>query len=130
MTNEEKMKAIVTAAGECWHEYVEEIGQAMGHYYSVCTSCGLDDRVDDNLPINPSPTDLNELFRLASRLGIQVSITTNYHGCGMISCWCYPRETNYGNSRAVLDTTHEALLDALYNSIKGDSSDGMGKLPD
>jgi len=53
MTPEQKMQKVAEAAGECWH--------IKGN---VCLICGLYG-VAPAIHINPSPTDLNELFRLA-----------------------------------------------------------------
>ena len=58
MTPQEKMQKIVEAAGECWHRATHN---SLG---SDCR-CG---NIFSRCPKNPSPTDLNELFRLAEKL--------------------------------------------------------------
>lgn len=68
MTPQEEMQKIVEAAGECWHVVEESVGETMGHYYHQCIKCGIHDRRGNIYPNNPSPTDLNELFRLAEEI--------------------------------------------------------------
>ena len=68
MTPELEMKAIVEAAGECWHELKDHLFQ----YTAFCHKCGL---IMSYKPgRNPSPTDLNELFRLAEKLHIGATL--------------------------------------------------------
>jgi hypothetical protein len=118
MTPEEKMQKIVEAAGECWHDVEEFAGETMGHYYLKCTKCGVHDKVDDDFPCNHSPTDLNELFRLAEKIGYK---DMDFYKDSS-SCTIYPSKDGkpyrlIGSIRATGSTPAEALLNALYEAV-------------
>ena len=133
MTSEQKMQAIVEAAGECWHKYdtiayfdmFNCIGETLMTIHHKC-NCGevTSDHEYLNLEgenrtgvipqfTHPSPTDLNELFRLADKLGF----THIYHYIKSNACMINKGDvlgtfTGYSNIPA------EALLNALYGAIK------------
>ena len=71
------MKRIVEAAGEIWHEKLN----APLHCYTCRVGCVTyhPAEISDFLSkhANPSKDDLNELFRLAEKLGFDCSIVTN-----------------------------------------------------
>ena len=111
MTPEQKMQAIVEAAGEHWHSrtYVEwtegkKLCNCGAPKYKLCS--------------NPLPTALNVLFRLAEKLHILKDIQINYdHGSsnGGVICYVkYPARRLIGGGA----TPAEALLNALYESVK------------
>jgi len=110
MTHTQKMKAVVEAAGECWHKGLHPI------YKSICEKCG-EAFTSISQKTNPSPNDLNELFRLSEEAISIHAITFSYEE--RICC------TLYGNIdiRTVEisqsgDTLGEALLNALYASLE------------
>ena len=63
MNAQEEMQAIVEATGECWHEALHRKCICGNSNFLLC-------------PFNPSPTDLNELFRLAEKLGVDYAVNT------------------------------------------------------
>lgn len=117
MTSEQKMQTIVEAAGECWHDWEWIPGGG-----KQCKNCDIDlyhkDSVSYNqripVPPNPSPTDLNELFRLAGNI--------SYIKFGGYfdepKCQLWTAKFGYINGRG--KTKAEALLNALYESVKGE----------
>jgi len=129
MTSEQKIKVIVEAAGECWHEW-EQRAYAVNRF--MCNKCGKHSMNTERTlghgggafvaPKNPSPTDLNGLFRLAEKAGI---------GCGVRRKRDYPdgyiayhwpiTDTMCNTIIVVGDTPAEALLNALYEAVKENS---------
>jgi hypothetical protein len=113
----DKLKAVVEAVGECWHEFNNAYNVNKDEHF-ICPECEAILELSGN---NPSPTDLNELFRLAEKLGyknVDFFFHQNYR------CCIYPQGTAAGYSlisthSAYGDTSAEALLNALYESIKG-----------
>jgi hypothetical protein len=136
MTPEQKMQKVVEAAGECWHEWVKRettletrsvIGAIeYGGFGWECV-CGfrrvnrVNWHIGDEaiLPCkNPSPTDLNELFRLAEKLGY---VDIDFYGYSM-TCTLYPSGTGkpyllIGSIRAIGSTPAEALLNAIFQAV-------------
>jgi hypothetical protein len=100
MTPQQKMQEVVEAAGECWHE---PKGSAP---MNKCQKCKEPMGYHNCLP---SPTDLNELFRLAEKLGI-------YSGA-----WQVDQGGHYAITinlhKFYFPTLAEALLNALYNAL-------------
>ena len=100
MTPEQKMQKVVEAADECWQE-------------------GNPTRF---ISTNPSPTDLNELFRLAEKLYFNSILLDSGIIAGKILC----QLIRFGECGINLqieiyaDSQSEALLNALYESINGD----------
>ena len=111
MTNEEKMQKVVEAAGERWHE---KLGERY-HCFSCKVKCHTYHPSElsafDRDHTNPSPTDLNELFRLAEKLGAGVVVST----IGK------PRAMALNPDWIEDDTPAEALLNALFSSIGGNN---------
>ena len=109
MTPEQKMKAIIEAAGECVFDHVKNVK------YQPCYKCGKGfvEHTDTE------PFDLTELFRLADKAGI---------GCGVRRKRDYPdgymafywplSDGIIHPTNQFADTPAEALLNALYDSIK------------
>ena len=109
MNQKQKMQAIVESSGECWHE--PKFGM------SVCKHCRRtnDPRYFDFDKVNPSPTDLNELFRLANILrigdfGVAYLLPIASEDCGV---YC----AGAGTYTAEATTPAEALLNAIYDSL-------------
>ena len=90
VTPEGKMKAILGAAGESWKNPRREDGPWGTRYVNRS---------------NPSPTYLNDLFRLAEKLQF-MDIHFEIHSEG---CWIGTVNAN---------TPAEALLNALYEAIE------------
>jgi hypothetical protein len=118
----DKMKAVVEAAGKCWHEvskyqrmFEDDTGKFRIRY---CINC--EQSWDLCVDKNPSPTDLNELFRLAEKLGL-IAQKFEYKLPAGVRCFLlmktqdeFPESfTGKGNTSA------EALLNALFAAIKG-----------
>ena len=108
MSEELKMQKIVEAAGECWHERFFKHA-----HFAACRHCGVETMDKTN---NPSPTDLNELFRLAEKLEVSVRVTQRM---GFEQSWA-KRLDHDGTAidGSYADTPAEALLNALYSSVK------------
>ena len=97
MTPEQKMQKVIEAAGECWHELVGN---------GLC-KCGA----PCNIGWNPSPTDLNAMFRLAENINhIKFSVIGGDPDCQLWS-------PKFGYVNGYGKTKKEALLDALYKAI-------------
>lgn len=106
MTPEQEMQAIVESAGECWHE-----SAGCAPLYK-CKKCG---RQMGYHTCNPSPTDLNELFRLAEKLGVYAgNWKIDDYGCCHILV-----ETNDLKRKEIVtnDTPADALRNALYQAV-------------
>lgn len=115
MTAERKMRAIVEAAGECWH-VAKKRPYAKRRY--MCSKCGEHGPV--LVPSNPSPTDLNELFRLAAKTyGTAINAIT-FHPAGHV-CWFTVDHPNHSVDLTRFTgegfTPAEALLNALYKAV-------------
>jgi hypothetical protein len=106
MTPEQKMQKVVEAAGECWHEVVSEL-RGIDYVRAMC-SCGKQVYDPSHNCGNPSPTDLNELFRLAEKLGPMIVLTFKRDCMTVIRLWGAKTEEN---------TPAEALLNALYEAV-------------
>jgi hypothetical protein len=105
MTPEQKMQKVVEAAGECWHE--------SGTYFDgvklcKCLKCGVQILTTNFHKANPSPTDLNELFRLAEKMSKKIKVE-QFDGD-----WVAQVD---GRSWEVADTPAEALLNALFVDV-------------
>jgi hypothetical protein len=114
MTPEQKMQKVVETAGGCWHDVTEKDGVVIvlnqpGSALSICHKCKDKVNVDRKPYGNPSPTDLNELFRLADKLGAGDIISSSEGGCTIVGINGIISGT--GDNRA------EALLNALYEAI-------------
>lgn len=124
MTPNEKIRAVVEAAGECWHEAGEIEGDSITMPMTLhCAKCGELMCMEGscrNHTQNPSPTDLNELFRLAEKLEYSVRLETTFPDYGeivykvSIRKFCKKVWLMYGQ----FPTPAEALLDALYQAVK------------
>jgi hypothetical protein len=106
MTPEQKMQAVVEAAGECWHHLLPVTVVAQ------CAKC-------NNYKPNPSPTDLNELFRLAEKLGfMSVLLDSGMFDASTLCQIVRYRDLNIDLQVEVPgDTPSEALLNALYEAV-------------
>ena len=107
MKPEQKMQAIVEAAGYKVTERYADNG-ALSHL-AIVTGDGA-------LNVFPSPTDLNELFRLAEKVGfVEIHFNLDNTKCG----WYVVIDNEsalYGGK--LFTTPAEALLNALYEAIK------------
>jgi hypothetical protein len=101
----DKLKAVVEAAGECWHTY------QMNRDNSIATWC---EECLKDAP-NPSPTDLNELFRLASLLVDGLVIDVGIKSQGWMSVMVKKDGVEYRSKQHT--TPAEALLNALTEAI-------------
>lgn len=118
MTPEQKMQAIVEAAEECWHEYdsFREKEESISIHCPKCPKC------KKNAPYtNPSPTDLNELCRLADKLVweyktsyMRSAITHKFRVIVVKDAYTMRAAAN----RCSAVTQSEAMLNALYDAIK------------
>lgn len=121
MTPEQKTKAIVEEAGECWHEWERKyLLQDYVTWMFKCSKCDCSSEWVKGSPPNPSPTDLNELFRLAEKLGLRVHLKyrgDDYHA----KVWFKPEEedTDRVFFWSVAATPADALRTALYQAMKG-----------
>lgn len=135
MTPQEEMQKIVAAAGECWHEWIIESstldskdilgGHCYGGHGYEC-ACGFrrvnrvnwaigDEANLGGMCRNPSPTDLNELFRLAEKLEFDEVRSDILNGITEIIEWG-------GKDRRFLgmaDDPADALRNALSKAIEG-----------
>lgn len=141
MTDNEMLQKVVEAAGECWHSHHFAVDvhivddYVLGNYIAghVACVCGkmLPDHIYMNLEgeeilhhqrdrylRNPSPSDLNELFRLAEKLehyhikfDRDEETTPAGRECIINSPYLVPW-SGYGDDYA------ETLLHALYEAIK------------
>jgi len=112
MTPEQKMRKVVEAAGECWHDTGGYINPEKGNW--ACCKCEVTGFLSDN----SSPTDLNELFRLARKAVDLGCITFTFEGDisdTAVICWLGCNGKDYEN---LANTPAEALLNALYESVK------------
>ncbi len=135
MNPEQEMQLIVEAAGECYHEWIikdstlESKDILGGHYYGghgyEC-ACGfrrvnrVNWAIGDKANLsgkctNPSPTDLNELFRLAEKLDINLTINVTKMG----SCIAKIHGRRSPVSSEWCKSAHEAILKALVQAIQG-----------
>lgn len=110
MTPEEQMKAIVEAAGECWHE------NKPGKFYCVCGEETLKGPCF-RLP-NPSPTDLNVLMEYAEKLKVVASVVCDPRTDSSARIFQTTHCTQLSNAHA--DTPAYALREALYQAVKGE----------
>ena len=109
MNAQEEMQKIVEAAGECWHKWTKPPSMQ-------CTTCSLL-ATPTSFKANPSPTDLNELFRLADKLGYDYHVGRN---SGCIDVMIFDKQDEViadGNS----DNLADALRKSLVNAIEGSS---------
>ena len=120
MTPEEQMRAIQEDAGECRHEWANGVtGHNTANHRKVhkCKICGKSGDGHVHLGwLNPSPADLNELFRLAEKLGCKEYGTAKFGGkfcAGVELC-----EASIATEEA--DTPADALREALYLAVKGE----------
>jgi hypothetical protein len=115
MTPEQKMLKVVEAARECWHEFVaKSVHQKENDpkIYLKCPKCKASVTMDQ--VVNPSPTDLNELFRLADKLGNRfIYFNTGLAGQRNVEI---PGKT-IGVIQACESSPAEALLNALYEAV-------------
>ena len=96
MTPQEKMQKVVEAAGECWQE-------------------GNPTRF---ISTNPSPTDLNELFRLAKKLNLSVELDVTDRGYTQVSLHKGPLSPKPVAQSIEGLPLEEALLNALNEATK------------
>lgn len=103
------MQKIVEAAGECWHKND-------GNNTDECVNCHRAFQAEDYEPYdctldNHSPTNLNELFRLADKLGAENDLVVDRLNGKWSAMYC-------DNIWQHGDTAAEALLKALYEVVK------------
>ena len=109
ITNEQKLKFVKEKAGECWHEHGNVMLTCMPPKYK-CLKCGA------IYLHNPSPTDLNELFRLAEKLEIRfIKFVTGLAGQQNVEV----PHLEIGVIQYCGTTKAEALLNALYKACGG-----------
>ena len=117
MDAEEQMQAIVEAAGECWHKrVVDKVPSPVEGCFDYFPRC---DKCEIGLPHHskhPSPHDLNELVRLADKLGFD-EVRIDLHGMADIIQWNldFPDLRYEGRGETPVD----ALRNALYQSVTG-----------
>jgi hypothetical protein len=143
MTPEQKMQKVVEAAGGCWHEWVKkdtslehrpvtglpiEYG---GHGYECACGFRRVNRVNWRIGTtaklhavncaNPSPTDLNELFRLAGKIGFSnkrfTDLDTNCFQVNIENEVQIVAGLDWKFYIATGRTQTEALLNALYEAL-------------
>lgn len=117
MTPEKEMKATVEAAGGCWHEWHNGvIGYNTANHKRVyeCKKCGKGGTDHVHLSyLNPSPTDLNELFRLAEKLGC-----TDIDFEWVLGKWiCEYTTSEFIYFKDSAFTPADALRKALYQAV-------------
>lgn len=119
MTPEQKMQKVIEASGECWHE------SQSGINWDKCRLCGFWDSSlgsSDEIGIhNPSPTDLNELFQVAKKLELRCKLIEYTDG---FYATVVNKEVKIDGAIWTATqqlTPAEALLNALYESIKENS---------
>jgi len=106
MTPEKMMQAVVEAAEEKWHK-------ARGDGFGCDCICG--DQFS-RCPRNPSHLDLNELMRLAEKLGfMQINFIRDNTLAGY---WCDADSDEIVVNSTMCSTPAEALLTALYEATK------------
>ena len=117
MEEQEEMQKIVEAAGECWHNAditfdPNNVGFAT-HWQ--CSTCKVYvDRSCDH----PSPTDLNELFRLAEKLygrDCRIEFSMHYGDVQAIQLCKENKVVSQGQA----DTKADALRTALVKATEG-----------
>lgn len=111
MKSEQKMQVIVEAAGECWHEWHRAIG---GHLCYKCREIVKQIYSCLPAPVNPQPTDLNELFRLAEKLFDVHDLAFGYGLAVSCSIEGHKGLRIIGPKYEEGSTPAEALLNALY----------------
>ena len=124
MTPNEEMQAIVEKAGSCWHNSNKTEGDSIHLPIRIsCSKCGAIVACEGGLfscETNPSPTDLNELFRLAEKLGFDCRLTVRSRNvCGHRS-----EIISMEGGRLVdvfADTPADSLREALYRAVKEQS---------
>lgn len=123
MTPEQEMKASVIAAGECWHEWERKYllqDYATGMF--KCSKCDYSSEWVKGSPHNPSPTDLNELFRLAEKLGFTKIETDKDAKNKTFQCNISKDDyvCTYHFLIGIGNTPADALRTALYQAVKGE----------
>jgi hypothetical protein len=117
VTPEQEMKTIVEAVGECWHEWKLWNKDYNGY---KCKHCSIEVHQVHSYnaaPSNPSPTDMNELFRLVKKLGYVVALYTNDKGTCSVNLGISDKV--YFDVWAVdCDTPADALRTALCQAVK------------
>jgi hypothetical protein len=110
MNAQEEMQKIVEAADECWHNHDVPSGNKRFN----CEKCGLGE-YDPKYKNNPSPTDLNELFRLAEKLQlVAVAVTDPITGS-----WAQARQLDgLMLHKFNADTPSDAFRTALVKAIE------------
>lgn len=118
MTPEQMMQAVVETAGECWHEATETSAACFNSY--KCAHCGVMLGNYYNpaqwTHTNPSPDDLNALFRLAEKLEVSCTLRLKVKGY-FADAKMFGR---LSGAEEEADTSAEALLTALHQAIKGE----------
>ena len=112
MTPEQKMQAIVEAAGECWHRGTNPL------YPCTCAHCGEALNIPASKPWNPSPTDLNELFRLAEKLDLYLEIDSSPKGLTQISAHSGGVVSKKPAGQGTGGSLKVALLNALFKATE------------
>lgn len=124
VTPEQKMQKIVEAAGECWHEWIElphtrswdefVAGEKAQFFCRHCSDELEETPISYDLTryCQSSPTDLNELFRLAEKRGPNVTVSLK-KGCMFLVRIQGLKQP----IKAEEVTLAEALLNALYESL-------------
>lgn len=121
-TPEQMMQFIVEQTpGECWHEWEWIPGGGR-----QCKNCDIDLYYKDSVtynqriptPDNPSHTDLNELMRLAGKLGFE-EIRVDLSGVVEIIDWGGVDGSTVRRFFSDANTVSEALLKTMYKACGG-----------
>ena len=131
-TQEQKMQFIVEKAGECWHELLELphtrrwnefVCDDVAEFF--CKHCSAEweetplSHINNNYS-NPSPTDLNELMRLAGKLNFHCEIDVDGNGQSQVSLHGDNLLSIRPSGQSIEGLPFaEALLNALYKACGG-----------
>ena len=115
MTPDHKMRLVVEAAGERWHEVLNGVGRGLCACGETAYDCLKAGRVYEN---NPSPTDLNELDRLRKKLNLYLEIDSDPNGLTQVSAHAGGVVSKKPSGQGIGGSLKVALLNALYESIK------------
>lgn len=108
MTDQDEMQTIVEAADECWHTLEFQPIHCSDSKYPemmlVCQNCHTVTGKE-----NPPPTDLNELFRLAEKIGYNFGVSYSVNGRRFAASY----KGKLGESELPADALRKAMYSAL-----------------
>ena len=114
MDTQQEMQKIVEAAGECWHDVSYNPTETIGR----CIQCKM--MWPDTFNPNPSPTDLNELFRLAKKLNYHCEIDVDKNGGSQVSIHANGKLSDKPDGQSIEGLQLvDALRKALFHAIEG-----------